>query len=59
MCMLSQAGALISVIAVIRRSGTVIPFLYGALRMHDARVKPKAVALGIVLTGVILLACMQ
>ena len=56
---LSQAGALISVIAVIRRSGTVIPFLYGALRMHDARVKPKAVALGIVLTGVILLACMQ
>lgn len=56
---LSQAGALISVIAVIRRSGTIIPFLYGAIAMGDRNVKPKASALCLVLAGVVLLALTQ
>lgn len=53
---LSQPGAMISVMAVIRRSGAIIPFLYGIVFMHDKQFKPKAVALTVVLLGVITLA---
>lgn len=52
---LSQEGSLISVISTIRRSGAVIPFLYGALFLHEKNRKQKAFLLCGILFGVILL----
>jgi drug/metabolite transporter (DMT)-like permease len=52
---LSLDGALISVVSTIRRSGAVVPFLYGALFLHEKNLKVKAILLSGVLLGVILL----
>ncbi len=52
---LSLDGALISVISTIRRSGAIVPFLYGAMFLHEKNLKIKAILLGGVLLGVILL----
>jgi len=52
---LSTDGALISVVSTIRRSGTVVPFLYGVVFLHEKNLKTKAVLLGGVLLGVLLL----
>ncbi len=52
---LSYSDSLISVISTVRRSGVIIPFLYGALRLHDENPKEKAVCLLGVLIGMIFL----
>ena len=52
---LSSDGALISVISTIRRSGAVVPFLYGVVFLREKNLKTKTVLLGGVLMGVILL----
>lgn len=56
---LSQPDAMLSILSVIRRTGTIIPFTYGAIRMHDSNTCPKAIALAFVLIGVIVLALTQ
>lgn len=52
---LSQEGALISVVSTIRRSGAVVPFLFGALYLREKNLKPKAILLSFILLGVFLL----
>jgi transporter family protein len=52
---LSMDDALISVVSIIRRSGAVVPFAYGALFLHEKNLKVKTVLLCGVLTGVFLL----
>jgi len=52
---LSSDGALISVISTIRRSGAVVPFLYGAVFLYEKNLKTKVILLSGVLFGVILL----
>jgi len=56
---LSMPDSMLSILSVIRRTGTIIPFTYGAIVMKDANTKPKAVALTVVLLGVIALALTQ
>lgn len=52
---LSLPGSLISVLSPIRRSGVIIPFLYGALVLHDKNILPKALCLSGILLGIVLL----
>ncbi|HOI26686.1 MAG TPA: DMT family transporter [Paludibacteraceae bacterium] len=52
---LSMDDAMISIISTIRRSGAVVPFLYGAIMLHEKNLKVKSVLLGGVLLGVLLL----
>ncbi|MBO4370394.1 MAG: DMT family transporter, partial [Paludibacteraceae bacterium] len=50
---LSQPDALVSVLSVIRRSGVILPFLWGAVVLHDRNIGLKAIALSGVLAGVV------
>ena len=52
---LSLPGSMISVVSTIRRSGVVVPFLYGAFIMHDKNIKLKVIDLLGVLIGMLLL----
>ena len=53
---LSYPDSLISVISLVRRSGVIIPFLFGAFFLHDRNLRPKAVCLlGVLLAMVCLL----
>jgi transporter family protein len=52
---LSLPGSLISVVSTIRRVGVVVPFLYGAIIMHDKNIKLKVIDLVGVLIGMLLL----
>ena len=52
---LSLPGSLISVLSPIRRSGVVLPFLYGAIVMRDKNIKQKAFCLAGILLGILLL----
>lgn len=52
---LSLPDALISVVSPIRRSGVIIPFLFGAIFLKDKNIKLKAFCLLGVLAGVICL----
>ncbi len=52
---LSYPDSLISVISTVRRSGVVIPFLYGSLVLHDSQAKAKAACLTGLLLGMALL----
>ena len=52
---LTYPDSLIAVISTTRRCGVVIPFLYGAIVLHDKNALPKAVCLGFVLLGMVLL----
>lgn len=52
---LSQEGALISIISTIRRSGAIVPFLYGALFLHEKNLLKKGILLIFILLGVFLL----
>lgn len=52
---LSYPDSLISVISTVRRSGVVIPFLYGVFVLHDQHAKQKAICLLGVLTGMLFL----
>ncbi len=46
----------ISIISLVRRCGVVVTFFAGSFWFHDANMKKKAVALALILLGVILLA---
>ncbi len=52
---LTYENSLIAVISATRRCGVIIPFLYGAVVLHDKNVKQKSVCLGFVLAGMICL----
>lgn len=52
---LTYPDSLIAVISTTRRCGVLIPFLYGAIVLHDKNAIPKAVCLGFVLLGMVLL----
>lgn len=52
---LSSEGSLISIVSTIRRSGAVVPFLFGALFLKEKNLKMKGVLLCGILAGVILL----
>lgn len=52
---LSMPDALISVVSPIRRSGVIIPFLFGALFMKEKNIKYKVICLLGVLTGILCL----
>jgi len=52
---LSTEGSLIAVISTLRRSGVVIPFLFGALFMYEKNLKKKIISLIGILLGIIFL----
>lgn len=52
---LSNKDAMISIVSTIRRSGAVVPFLYGAFMLHEKNIKKKSVLLFGVLLGVAIL----
>lgn len=52
---LSDHNALISIVSTIRRSGAVVPFLYGAILLKEKNLKVKGVLLCGILIGVALL----
>ena len=52
---LSQPGAMISVVSMVRRSSVLVSFLFGALVFHEKNLKSKAFDLLLVLLGVICL----
>lgn len=52
---LSSEDSLISIVSTIRRSGAVVPFLYGALFLKEKNRKLKGILLCGILCGVILL----
>ena len=52
---LSQEGSLIAVISTLRRSGVVIPFLFGALFMYEKNLKKKIIPLIGILLGIVFL----
>lgn len=52
---LSDPDSLISVISTVRRSGVIIPFLFGVVFLHDKNPKQKTLCLLGVLAGMILL----
>jgi bacterial/archaeal transporter family protein len=52
---LSENGSMISVVSTIRRSGVIVPFLYGAFVMRDKNIKLKIIDLIGVLIGMFLL----
>ena len=49
---LSLPDALISVLSSVRRAGVIVPFLYGALVLHDRNPRLKALCLLGVLMGI-------
>lgn len=52
---LSYPDSLISVISTVRRSGCIIPFLYGVFILKDANARVKSICLAGVILGMILL----
>ena len=52
---LTYPDSLIAVISTTRRCGVIIPFLFGALVLHDRNAKQKAICLLFVLIGMICL----
>lgn len=52
---LTLPDSMISVVSTIRRSGVIVPFLYGAFIMHDKNIKLKIIDLIGVLIGMFLL----
>lgn len=52
---LSSDGSMISIVSTIRRSGAVVPFMYGALFLGEKNLKQKGVLLLGILCGVALL----
>lgn len=52
---LSLPESMISVVSTIRRSGVIVPFLYGAFVMHDKNIKLKIIDMIGVLAGMLLL----
>jgi len=52
---LSKEGSLVSVISLIRRSSVIITFAMGAIFFKEKNIASKAVSLGILLAGIVLL----
>jgi Predicted membrane protein len=52
---LTLPGSMISVVSTIRRSGVIVPFLYGAIVLRDKNIKLKVLDLIGVLVGMLLL----
>lgn len=52
---LTLPDSLISVVSTIRRSGVIVPFIYGAMVMHDKNIRLKIIDLIGVLIGMLLL----
>jgi len=52
---LTLPESLISVVSTIRRAGVIVPFLYGAMIMHDKNIRLKIIDLVGVLIGMLLL----
>lgn len=52
---LSFEDSLISIVGTIRRSGVIVPFMYGAFVLHDKNLKMKVIDLIGVIIGMILL----
>jgi transporter family protein len=52
---ISEPESLISVISALRRSSVIIPFVFGALIFGEKNVKKKAVYLGGILVGILVL----
>ncbi len=52
---LSMEGALIAVISTLRRSGVIIPFLFGAIIMREKNMKKKIIPLIGILVGILFL----
>ena len=52
---LTLPESMISVVSTIRRSGVIVPFIYGAMVMHDKNIKLKVIDLTGVLIGMLLL----
>lgn len=52
---LSQDGAMISIVSMVRRGSVVVSFLFGALVFHEKNLRAKAVDLALVLLGMVFL----
>lgn len=52
---LSQDGAMISIVSMVRRGSVIVSFLFGAIVFHEKNLKSKAVDLTLVLLGMIFL----
>lgn len=52
---LSMPNSLISVISTLRRSGVIVPFIFGAIFMHEKNMKQKTLSLLSVIIGTLLL----
>lgn len=52
---LTVDGALLSVISMIRRASVIVPFVFGALLFHEKNIKGKAIDLGILLIGMVII----
>ncbi|MDD4921305.1 MAG: EamA family transporter [Bacteroidales bacterium] len=52
---LSLPDSMISVVSVVRRSGTIVSFIVGAMFLHEKNIKTKALVLAGVLLGMFLL----
>ena len=54
---LSQEGALLAVVSLIRRGSVIVSFTLGAIFFKERNIKSKALALAILLIGLGLLLC--
>ena len=54
-CSLHEAGALVSVVSMVRRSSVVVSFMIGAFLFHEKNLKSKAIDLFLVLLGMVFL----
>ncbi|MBO7067063.1 MAG: DMT family transporter [Bacteroidaceae bacterium] len=54
-CSLHQAGALVSVVSMVRRGSVVVSFMIGAFLFHEKNLRSKAVDLLLVLIGMVFL----
>ncbi len=54
-CSLHEAGALVSIVSMVRRSSVVVSFMIGAFLFHEKNLKSKAIDLFLVLLGMVFL----
>ncbi len=52
---LTMPGSMISIVSTIRRSGVIVPFLFGGLVLHDKNMKAKMIDLVGVILGMVFL----
>ena len=54
-CSLREAGALVSVVSMVRRGSVIVSFMIGAFLFHEKNLKSKAIDLFLVLLGMVFL----